>query len=302
LSDDVVFPKPDRFYDHVTISVQSESDVRSLKVALVGPDDSTRYLYSSSSGELHVIRFNGLKNGKILPPGQYTVRATVADSAGSSAVSERPLQIDNRRVRLRTYRATIPAARTVADQYVGACSRIGSATGRGWKDSLGLYSTTPCAKKGGSTVITVHGAWLPPSALGYKEGVQLTMHGGAARGSGRAYVIHGWLRASDNKFIHRQQFSGALGPHAAGAPIGQVVRTIGDDSWVYWQLGLSEGSRYDVKSFTISTKYYVLVSPPRSSTASDAKTIAEPSGAPGPGYTVPNTDAAELLAAYSPSM
>ena len=42
--------------------------------------------------------------------------------------------------------------------------------------------------------------------------------------------------------------------------------------------------------------------PPASRTASDAKTIAEPSGAPGPGYTLPKTDAAELPAAYSPAM
>lgn len=50
---------------------------------------------------------------------------------------------------------------------------------------------------------------------------------------------------------------------------------------MYWQLGLSDGSRYDVKSFTTSTTYYELVAP-RSRSASDARTIARPSEAVGP--------------------
>ena len=301
LSGDVLFPAQDDYLDQITIGVRSASDVRALNIVLVAPDGTTRHIFSNDQGFLRGYRFTGLYGGKRLPTGRYTVRATVTDRAGNTTVSERPLTIDDRRAVRKSYRATISAARTVADTYVGACSRLGAAAGRGWKGSLGLYSTSPCAQENGSVVVTVNGAWLPPSVLPYRGDVHLSMYGGAARGSGRAYIVHGWLRASNGNFFGRRQFTGALGSHSASVRPKYVVRTIDGNNWVYWQLGLSEGSHYDVKSFTIRCQYYALESP-RSRTASDAKTIAEPSGAPGPGYTVPKTDAAELPAAYSPGM
>ena len=77
-----------------------------------------------------------------------------------------------------------------------------------------------------------------------------------------------------------------------------VVRTYKRQHWVYWQLGLTDGSRYDVKSFTVTTPYYVLIPRrPHRQRREDhggAEWSARPQG------TVPKTDAAEFPAAYSP--
>lgn len=306
LSSNVVFPARDGYLDHIVVTMHLPNDYDVDRVVGDVVDKSgvvTTFYDDGPGGRQEVAWFTGLVKHQPMAPGPYTLRVTAYDRAYNATTQEYPIRVDARRRVEHTFHQTIPAAKTLADKYVGACSHLGPAAGRGWPGSLGLYSTSPCAKKNGSVVITVHGAQVPPSAGGYPGQIEVSLYGGAARGSGHAYLVHGWLRAKDNGFIGRRQFDGRLGTHAAyGADARDVVRDIKGHYWVYWQLGLSEGSHYDVKSFTISTKYYALVSPSRSRTASEAKTIAEPSGAPGPGYTPPKTDAVELLAAYSPGM
>lgn len=305
LSSDVVFPVRDGYLDSIDVDVVSLKDDSHVVDVIMDVVDrhgvGGEFFHDSVLSR--DIGFHGLVMPReALPAGRYTLRVIAIDSAGNAGVDTHPIRIDDRRRVERTFRQTIPAARTLAGQYVGACSRLGAAAGRGWKGSLGLYSTAPCAKKNGSVVLTVHGARLPSSVGDYPGRVGLSMYGGAARGSGRAYVVHGWLRAKDNEFVGRKQLNGRMNTHnQGGMQAAEIVRDIDGRHWVYWQLGLTAGSRYDVKSFTISAKYYAL-EPVRSRTANDAKTIAEPSGAPGPGYTVPKTDAAELLAAYKPSI
>jgi hypothetical protein len=300
---DVVFPAKDGYLDAIPMRFGSTPyDLQDLRIDLVDRDGTVIPVHRGTESKGTTVMLTGRYKHEVLPAGRYTLRLTGYDAAGNTTVRDHPVRIDDRVRVERTYRKTIPAARTVSDTFVGACSHLGPAAGRGWKGSLGLYSTTPCAKKNGSVVVTVHGARVPASVGGYPRDIMVSLYGGAARGSHSAYLVQGWFRASDGEFIGRRQFDGRMRTHEAyGADAADVVRTIDGRQWVYWQLGLSEGSRYDVKSFTVSTKYYVLV-PPASRTASDAKTIAEPSGAPGPGYTVPKTDAAEFPAAYRPAM
>lgn len=299
---DVVFPAKDGYLDAIDLRFSSAPyDLDDLTIDLVDRSGHVVQLHHGFESKGTTIRFNGTVKHEPLPAGRYTIRVTGTDAAGNATVRDTAIRIDLRRRVEKVYRATISAARTVADTFVGACSHLGAAAGRGWKGSLGLYSTAPCAKKNGSVVLTVHGAQVPAPVGGYPKNVEVSLYGGAARGSDRAYVVHGWL-GTDNEFLGRRQLDGRLGTHAtSGADPADVVREIDGRYWVYWQLGLSEGSRYDVRSFTVRMPYYALV-PPASRTASDAKTIAEPSGAPGPGYTLPKTDAAELPAAYSPAM
>ena len=173
--------------------------------------------------------------------------------------------------------------------------------GRAWVEGLDRpLLDDPCAKRNGSVVITVHGGWLPPSVGGYPGRIQLSPTAGAREARDPlTSCTDGWVPLDE--FLGRSQLDGNVGVHTVSevAP-RDVVRTYKRQHWVYWQLGLTDGSRYDVKSFTITTPYYVLI-PSTSRTANDAKTMAEPSGAPGPRYTVPKTDAAEFPAAYRPA-
>ncbi len=299
LSSDVVFPAPDGYLDYTRIKVGPWTGPSTLRVDVVDRAGAVTNVYS---GRADGIAFDGHHDGEPFPPGRYTLRVTGFDDSGNATVRELPVRVDDRVRVERSFRRTIPAARTVADQYVGACSHLGPASGRGWKGSLGLYSTSPCRKKDGSVVSTLHGAQVPASVGEYPSSLRLSLYGGPARGAASAYLVHGWLRNETNGFIKRRVVRGGLGEHKTnGIAATSVVREIDGKSWVYWQVGLTDGSRYDIKSFTISTDYYTLVAP-ASRTASDAKTIAEPSGAPGPGYTPPKTEAALLLAAYKPGI
>lgn len=297
----VIFPFPDEYLDTIAVRVTRATDLHDTVMEVVDQDGVETTFHTGRTEVGHRFLFYGRSGHRLMHAGRYTMRITGHDEAGNSTVVESAFRIDDRRRVKKTYRATVPAARTLADKYVGACSHLGSAAGRGWKGSIGLYSTTPCAKRNGSVVITVHGGWLPPSVGGYPGRIQLSLYGGGARGTRSAYVVHGWLGAAHDEFLGRSQLDGNVGVHTVSevAP-RDVVRTYKRQHWVYWQLGLTDGSRYDVKSFTITTPYYVLI-PSTSRTANDAKTMAEPSGAPGPGYTVPKTDAAEFPAAYRPA-
>lgn len=306
LEGDVVFPARDGYLDAITLRVKRQSDLNRLLVEAIDRDGVARTIYNGWAPRNDPIELDGhVGRRKELPAGRYTLRLTGFDEVGNATPTsdEYSIRVDDRRRVKKTFHKTIPASRTLADSYVGACSHLGSAAGRGWKGSLGLYSGAPCAKKNGSVVLTLHGLRLPASVDGeYPDWIQFSMFGGAARGARSAYVVSGWRDARDDSFLGRRQFDGKLGRHTIYTPSSQeVVRNIDGRAWIFWQLGLAAGSRYDVKSFTIRTTYYVLERP-ASRTASDANTIAEPKGAPGPGYRVPKTDAAELLAAYSPAI
>lgn len=299
LSSDVVFPAPDGYLDYTRIQIGPWAGPETLRVDVVDWAGAVTNVYA---GRADGIAFDGRNGDEPFPAGRYTLRVTGYDFVGNATVRELPVRVDDRLRVERTYRRTIPAARTLVDQYVGVCSHLGSAAGRGWKRSLGLYSTSPCAKEDGSVVATLHGAQVPASFGDYPSAIRLSLYGGAARGARSAYLVHGWLRNDTDWFMKRRTIRGGLGEHKTNAVTAtKVVREIDGRRWVYWQVGLTDGSRYDIKSFTISTSYYRLVAP-ASRTASDAKTMAEPSGAPGPGYTPPKTEAALLLAAYSPAM
>ena len=282
---DTLFPAKDGYLDRIELHFTSTPyDLVDLRIDIVDPQGTVRPVHRGAEGPRAVVYFDGRYHREPLPPGRYTLRMTGYDEAQNTTVRETPVRIDDRRRVQRTFRRTIPAARTVADKYVGACSRLGPAAGRGWPGSLGLYSKTPCPTKNGAVVMTINGVQVPPSVGGYPGEVELSLYGGAARGVGSAaYLVHGWFRAGVDKLFQRRQFAGRLGAHRAyGVPADDVVRASGARRWLYWQVGLAGGSRYDVKSFTISMGYYELVEP-TSRTASDAKTMADPSGAPGPG-------------------
>ena len=300
ISGDLLFPVRDGFLDHLEIEVADEYGMDEVEVDLLDRGEVVFEIFRGTpSGDR--VWFWGRVKGESLPSGMYTVRVNGFDHAGNVATDRYRIRIDDRQRVLRTYRATVPAARTVVDRYVGACSSLGPAAGRAWKGSLGLYSS-PCRTDRGETVLTVHGLRVPFSAGDPRRWITVSTYGGAARGERSAYLVQGWLRAEDNKFIQRRQFGGRLGAHESyRVSVSEVLRNIDGRGWIFWQLGLAEGSRYDVKGFTLEYPYFALVSP-RSRTASEAKTIALPSGAPGPGYTAPNTDAAEFEVAYRPGM
>ena len=300
ISGDLLFPVRDGFLDHLEVEVADEYGLENVMIDLLDRGEVVASVYRGSPTE-NPYWIRGLVKRESLPSGTYTVRISGLDRVRNLATDRYRIRVDDRQRVLRTYHKTVPAARTVVDQYVGACSSLGPAAGRGWAGSLGLYSS-PCRSDRGEIVLTVHGLRVPFSAGDPRRWITVSTYGGAARGEGSAYIVHGWFRAKDDKFIQRRQFNGRLRSHASwSVPPSEVLRNIDGKGMVYFQLGLTGGSRYDVKSFTIDYPYFALVST-RSRTASDAKTIALPSGAPGPGYTAPKTDAAEFEVAYKPAM
>jgi hypothetical protein len=210
-----------------------------------------------------VFRWGGRENhGLLLPEGRYTARIDLTDRAGNvETVRAQPFQLSWDEKHRATWRHTFPAASTVLDRFVGSCSTLAKPSSHGWAGSLGYYSATRCSKPKQSVVSTINGVYLPTSLDGRYSNFEISLFGGAARGQGRAYLVMGTLRRSDNAFLQRTVMTGELTSHSGSYFLrpDPILRTDKHGRpYVYWEVGLTQGSRYDVKSFTVEIEYTAL--------------------------------------------
>jgi hypothetical protein len=126
---------------------------------------------------------------------------------------------------------------------------------RGWAGSLGYYSNEKCTGSTDKSVVsTVHEARLPAS-IGYRN-VRVTAYGGASRRSTNhiAYINY-WSRA--HEWSDPVMMLPSTGNHAGALMDGGQY--VFDDRYLVWGVFNVKGSHYDVKSFTVTAGYKVLV-------------------------------------------
>ncbi|KRA38438.1 MULTISPECIES: hypothetical protein [unclassified Nocardioides] len=203
-----------------------------------------------ASALLGTATWDGRKtDGALVPAGTYTVAGI--DSLGNASAIIRTVTVSHATGVLRTYRRTLSAAATKIDKYVGRCSTLRRPSLRGWSGSLGYYSNTRCrGSDDASTVSTLNALRLPGlPAVRYVD-TRVDTTGGAARRAPRSRgVIRLWV---GDRWTSFSSVSRTLGTHAGPRGAGAVDR----DRYVVWNFGTAIGHKYDVKSFTVTVRYY----------------------------------------------
>lgn len=248
-------PERDGYLD--TVKITAGVIERGFDVSLaVVKGDRTVHTFAGRK-----VTWNGSVGGKPLAPGTYAVRFAATDEFGNRAVIDKPLKIVGDRLVIRTTTRTYTAAGSEVDRLVQACSRLASPSSHRWAGSLGYYSQTSCRRPQQSAVLTLHAADLPPAYDERYLGLRVSVYGGSSRGHSGSYIVLGYLGENNGEsvFVKRAQFDGRLGWHRGLVGSGNLVRENRPRPYFLWQLGLSEGSHYDVKGFRLQITYRVLV-------------------------------------------
>ena len=229
-------------------------------------DDSGKVLrrignYSQRADVVKTVEWNGrVWEGMHIIDGDYRLQLLVTDRAGFTSTQELPIELRREELATATFHRTVTAKGSLTSKHVGRCSTLRSPSPRGWRGSLGLYSQTRCTARSGSAVQTYHGMYVPKAVLHRYDRVQVTVTGGGATGKRHkpAYLVLGYIRTG-GAFASRRQFGPALGQHRGWRSEAQpLVFDKTTRPYVIWTTGLSAGSRYDIKSFTVDLSYTVL--------------------------------------------
>ncbi|MEI5672077.1 MULTISPECIES: hypothetical protein [unclassified Nocardioides] len=262
-SSDVVYPYRDRYGDQAVIDFSaSESGTRTLEVL----DSRKRVIHRSGpaevwDGQRESVRWNGyVAGGRMAPEGSYTMRLSLVDPAGNTTSTTRPVRVSHLQRKVVTYRRTVSASASLVNKSVGRCSTLA----RKSRGALLFASQARCRDEAQSVVATNHGIYVPRAltANGYRS-LRITLRGGAASAARDDYLVMGYLRGK--RFMNRREFHGGSVHRGSRvtSPSRYVFDRTKDKPYVLWSTGLTSGSRYLVRSFTVELTYETLVRPGR---------------------------------------
>jgi hypothetical protein len=253
------YPVNDGYLDDFDFSVGSSKsgmaqfEVRSASGARVyraDPEYITPYFPGG-------FRWDGHTNSnRLVPEGRYTLSVTIADDAGGQgALWTGHVRVSHQRLQFATYTRTVRAAPYLVNKFVGKCSTLSRKRG----GTLGFYSQKKCTGSDrSSTVIGQFGIYIPKAFQNKYSWGRLTVNGGPTTTSRRNYLISAFVKPN-GKLAGRKQL-GAGRTH--GGPKVELTNVVFDRTkdkpYLIWSNGLTAGSRYDVRSFTISVEYQVL--------------------------------------------
>ncbi len=253
LSQKVLYPAKDGYRDQVLIGAKTD---QWPELVVLDADQVVRARY-----DIYDLRTDQVYwRPRGVEPGRYTVRFTTTDEAGNVAVVQAPLQVRRGKVTWRRYTTTVTAKSALVRSTVGSCSTLASPAPGRPRGSLGYYSQTRCERAEDSIVSTLDSARVPRSFLGGYRDFRVSVKGGKARGTKDAYAVLYYYDARKQTYVQRTQLPPQDRTHA-GRRVRQANGLVVDGSGkprVYWNLGLTAGSRYDVTSFTVTVRYQVL--------------------------------------------
>lgn len=258
LSSTALYPHRDGYRDTISLSGTS-TDYADTRVDVVSSSGKVVRTFNEGYTAAPYVKFDGrTAGGAILPAGRYTMRVTRTDEIGNKGIVSRAFSISHKRLQKRTWTRTYKAAATVGRATVQACSTLRKPSLRGWAGSLGYYSRSKCSRDNADVVATTNGVYVPKAFQNRYGTYQVSFYGGGARGARTKYIVMGYLNTRDD-FSHRIQ-GGAPVRNYAGKVVsaGNFVHDKATKPYVLWTAGLTDGSRYDVKSFTVKLTYTVL--------------------------------------------
>lgn len=266
LSASVVYPHDDDYLDSVTVTVLApgadDVELQAVNEAtgaahplegLQGSDQPQRFEFKARSS-----------NYRDIPSGTYRIRVIASDHGGKSGTISEPIEVRGDRLKGVTWRRTVRAVDTVIKKYTGPCGTLRKPAEPGWRGSLGYYSSPSCNPKR-SFVQVIHAMTLPHSMNGRYSSLRISLKGGPNRKQPGSYLVLGYYtNAKKWEFEHREVFRGRgvqdhHGHELSTRDTKKYLHEGKQTPYVAWSTGLSQGSRYDVKSFTVEVVHVALV-------------------------------------------
>jgi hypothetical protein len=202
--------------------------------------------------------------GRIVPAGRYTIRFTQHDAYGASDTVTRPITVSHKKMVKRVWNRYFTAKEAQVSKYVGRCSSLITPVKKAWKGSQGYRSLNKCSKtkKNAGQVLTTNGVYIPDPIEGRYGTATVTLHGSPAKGStgrskGHPYIALSYLSSHDE--YRWKRIIRSNGRHA-GAAVGVKSLLFRDKNgpYILWGTGLTDGSRFDVRGYTVRVEYYAL--------------------------------------------
>lgn len=280
---DIFYPVHDNVMDQLRVTGKRDTGARVVVQVLDSTGTSVRTLEASTGKgkwssawngrtdkvETDLARARGGRQGPMAEEGVYRFRAVAEDAAGNRAVdTSAPFRLSRAKVRNRWATLKLKPRDVLLDTSVGRCSRIVKKSTHGGRGTLSLQSQTRCKDPRQSHAVALFGAYLPdsykPRCCGLNrlyERPQVSLIGGPAKNGPRSsYAVMGYVD-SKNNFKGRRVFRGPWGTHAGVVykkPYWIQFDKKAQRYYVLWQVGLSEGSRYDIKEFRVRVKAWIL--------------------------------------------
>ena len=257
------YPLRDRYLDNLNVLLLPDELLDDGRIEVADADGVVvRTLVTDLVGSgTWTATWNGRgDDGAYVPAGEYTVRAVLTDAYGNTETFARPVLVHGEQLVREVWKKTFRAADTVIDTAVGRCSDYRTPSSRRDRGSFQLASQTRCRRADQSHAIALSGVYLPESVKNYYKDVRVTMRGGPSRGTKNAYAVLAFPTERD-KLDARTVLRGRYGSWTIDArKDGPIVRKEGKAGrrYVLWQAGLSEGSRWDVESYTVRVAIKVL--------------------------------------------
>ncbi|WP_345521430.1 hypothetical protein [Nocardioides conyzicola] len=199
--------------------------------------------------------------GKIAPVGSYTMTLTVADYAGNTATWSRSIAVSDKKLQWTVFEQNVSAAASrTGKPLVGRCSTLASPARGGRRGSLGYYSQSRCVGNDkANTVATNHGMYLPKAFRHQYSWSQVTLNGGPATRSRDNYIVLGYVEPRRGRLIGTKVLLRGNGAHDGRRLDSSGIWDLKTDKpYIIWSNGLTAGSRYDVRSYTVRVRYLAL--------------------------------------------
>ena len=261
------FPAKDNYRDKATVTVTSAEPARYdfwVKTEDESFYEQYRHMSARAPGEAAVVAWNGKDNSNTpLPAGDYTIEVRAFDAVDNMTITEFPVSLDLAATKTLTWGAGVSPQPRVDTSFVGRCSELASPSGRGWAGSLGLYSGTSCGstKKRADDVVVTFYKLVPAALEGHYLSFKVAAWAGRAKGAAGSTAKLTYVDAKGAKQAAGKIKGKLAWTDGDTVPGADMVRDVGGDLVVTWQVGVQKGSQVDVRRFALTVEYVGLVEP-----------------------------------------